>query len=126
MINYYFLNQALRNFIINDAKSGIIKPLPTTVFDAKDIEQAFRFLASGKHIGKVLLKLRENEADVKSLPINVVPRSTFNPDHSYVILGGLGGFGVELADWLVLRGCKKVVMSSRRGITSGYQSYRIK
>jgi len=110
----------------DDLKNGIVKPLPTTVFDAKDIEQAFRFIASGKHIGKVLLRIRESETDVNSLPINVVPRSTFNPDYSYVILGGLGGFGMEMADWLVIRGCKKIVMSSRRGITSGYQSYRIR
>jgi fatty acid synthase, animal type len=32
---------------------GIIKPLRTTVFEASDAEKAFRFLASGKHIGKV-------------------------------------------------------------------------
>jgi len=107
-------------------KNGIIKPLKTTIYDAKDMEQAFRFLASGKHIGKVLLKVRENETDVSSLPISVVARTISNPEFSYVILGGLGGFGVELADWLVLRGCKKIVMSSRRGISSAYQSYRIR
>lgn len=33
--------------------------------------------------------------------------------------------GLELADWLVLRGVKKLFMVSRRGITSGYQAMRI-
>ena len=46
-----------------DLQKGIIKPLKTTSFNACDIEQAFRFLASGKHMGKVVLKLRENETD---------------------------------------------------------------
>lgn len=45
---------------------------------------------------------------------------------SYVIIGGLGGFGMELADWIILRGAKKVVLSSRTGIKNGYQSYRIR
>jgi fatty acid synthase, animal type len=83
-------------------------------------------LASGKHIGKVLLKIRENEADQTSLPIEVLPLVNCNPALSFIIPGGLGGFGLELADWLVLRGCRKLVLSSSRGITSSYQAFRIK
>lgn len=109
-----------------DIKAGIIKPLKTNIFDASQVEQAFRFLASAKHIGKVVLKVRENEKDLSTLPITVVPRVYCSPDHSYIIPGGLGGFGLELADWLVLRGCRKLVLSSSRGITKSYQSYRIK
>lgn len=33
---------------------------------------------------------------------------------------------MELVDWLVLRGASKVVINSRRGITNGYQSFRLK
>lgn len=110
----------------NDIKSGIIVPLKTTVFAANEIEQAFRYLASGKHVGKVLLQIRENENDVSTFPIPVVPRVYCNPNFSYIIPGGLGGFGLELADWLILRGCRKLVLSSSRGITKPYQAYRIK
>lgn len=118
--------QLLRKLITNDIAKGIVKPLKTTVFDAQDIEKAFRFLASGKHIGKVVLKVRENEFDAATLPISVLQRAYCNPDHSYIIPGGLGGFGLELADWLVLRGCRKLALSSRRGITNQYQAHRIK
>ena len=38
-------------------KSGIVKPLQSTVFDADDVAGAFRFMAKGKHIGKVLIKV---------------------------------------------------------------------
>jgi len=38
----------------------------------------------------------------------------------------LGGFGLELADWLVLRGARKLVLSSRNGIRTGYQSLRVR
>ena len=38
----------------------------------------------------------------------------------------MGGFGLELADWLVLRGARKLVLSSRTGIRTGYQSSRVR
>jgi fatty acid synthase len=42
------------------------------------------------------------------------------------LTGGLGGFGLELADWLVSRGARKLVLSSRNGIKTGYQSLRVR
>jgi fatty acid synthase len=33
---------------------------------------------------------------------------------------------LELADWLVLRGARKLVLSSRSGVRTGYQSLRIR
>ena len=33
---------------------------------------------------------------------------------------------MELADWLILRGARNIVLSSRTGIKNGYQLYRIK
>lgn len=116
----------LKNLLERDMKRGIIKPLKTNVFNADEIEQAFRLLASGKHIGKVVLKIRENEHDKATIPLPVLPRIYCNPKYSYIICGGLGGFGLELADWLVLRGCRKLILSSSRGITKKYQGFRIK
>lgn len=82
-------------------------------------------MASGRHMGKVLLKIREQPDDVVSQPIAADPRVYCDPNQSIVLVGGLGGFGLELADFLVLRGCRKLVMSSSRGISNGYQRKRI-
>lgn len=109
-----------------DLKRGIIKPIDSKVFNANQVEDAFRFLTAGKHIGKVLLKLRENDDDVQTLPIKVIPNIHCFENESYIIVGGLGGFGLELADLLVLRGCKNLVLSSSKGVTSSYQAYRIR
>ena len=38
----------------------------------------------------------------------------------------MGGFGLELADWLVLRGARKLVLSSRTGMRTGYQRLRVR
>lgn len=45
----------------------------------------------------------------------------FNKLHLYYV-GGLGGFGLELANWMVFRGAKKIILTSRSGIKTGYQS----
>jgi fatty acid synthase, animal type len=116
----------LKNLLTTDIKRGVIKPLKANIFAANQIEQAFRFLASGRHMGKVLIQVRQSENESLSLPMTILPRMYCNSEYSYIIPGGLGGFGLELADWLVLRGCKKLVLSSSRGITKQYQAYRIK
>ncbi|XP_062548544.1 fatty acid synthase-like [Armigeres subalbatus] len=117
--------QRLHDLFKEALHAGIVKPLRTNVFEVAELEKAMRFLASGKHMGKVVIKLRENENDAMTLPISYYPHVFCNPDQVYVIVGGLGGFGLELADWLILRGCRKLVLSSSRGITKPYQEYRI-
>lgn len=115
----------MKNLISTDIDKGIIQPLPITVFPAHEIEQAFRYLVGGKHIGKVVLQVREDSDTEYTLPVKVVKQVYFKPDLSYIIPGGLGGFGLELADWMATRGAKKFVLSSSRGISKDYQSYRI-
>ena len=41
----------------NGITEGAVKPLNTTVFNHDDVEGAFRFMAQGKHIGKVLVQV---------------------------------------------------------------------
>ncbi|XP_065221120.1 fatty acid synthase-like isoform X2 [Planococcus citri] len=108
---------------------GIIKPINRTIFQSDDVESAFRYMASGKHIGKLVIKIRDEENDIKAKPttlrLRAKPRITCEENKSYIVLGGLGGFGMELADWLVIHGARNIVISSRTGIKNGYQSYRI-
>ncbi|CAG9820290.1 unnamed protein product [Phaedon cochleariae] len=111
--------------------AGYVKPLDATVFGYDQVEEAFRFMATGKHMGKVLVKIREEEnGHGGHQPIapgfSCKPRYLCDPNKTYIIIGGLGGFGLELADWLVLRGAKKLVLTSRSGVRTGYQKSRIK
>lgn len=109
-----------------DLRRGVIQPLHSTVFEVNELEKAYRYLSTGKHVGKVVLKIRENQYDDLTVPIAAIPRVYCDPNAAYIIPGGLGGFGLELADWLIIRGARKIVLSSSRGITKSYQSYRIK
>ncbi|XP_022172738.1 fatty acid synthase-like isoform X2 [Myzus persicae] len=112
------LNEGIQN--------GAVNPLPATVFTESQVEQAFRYMGSGKHIGKVVLKIRDEESTEIVKPatklVTSIPRSYMNPDKTYVLVGGLGGFGLELANWLIVRGAKNIVLTARSGITTGYQA----
>lgn len=109
-----------------DIKAGIVKPIEAKVFEAKDLESAFRLMATGTHIGKVLLKLRKTPETAESLPISVLPKVFCDSNETFVLVGEMDDFNLELADWLVLRGCKKLVFSTCEGIRNAYQAYRIK
>lgn len=112
--------------IERDLRGGIIKPLHSTAFQVNEIEKAYRFLSTGKHVGKVVIQIRETEKSKESVPLNVQLKVHCDPNMVYILAGGLGGFGLELADWLVVRGARNLVLSSRRGVANTYQAFRIK
>lgn len=109
-------------------RDGVVQPLKCTVFSKEHVEEAFRYMAQGKHIGKVVVQVcEEQEAAKGTRPLTSALSKTFCPAHkSYVLAGGLGGFGLELAHWLVLRGAQKLVLTSRSGIRTGYQAKQVR
>ena len=73
---------------------------------------AFRFMQHGKHIGKVVLSIAGQS--VAAVPADDDP-VTFRADGTYLIAGGLGGFGLQVARWMAGRGAGTLVLLSRRG-----------
>lgn len=116
----------IHELIENDLRAGVIQPLPSTVFHANEIDQVFRYESTEEHVGKVLIQIRKTEQSLASVPIKVNPRVYFKPDLVYIIAGGLGGFGIELCNWMVVRGARIIVLNSRRGVTTSYQAFRIR
>ena len=53
-------------------------------------------MASGKHIGKVVIKVRDEEKQKIVQPasklVNAISRTYMHKDKSYVLVGGLGGW----------------------------------
>ena len=59
--------------------------------------------------------------------IPALPRTYFDPVKTYVITGGLGGFGLELTSWMIERGARIIILTSRSGkIKTGYQARQMK
>jgi len=95
-------------------EAGDFRPLPSTSWPASQVEESFRTLARGKHIGKVGVMLKDAE-------LRLHPRARggrLSPDATYLVTGGLGGFGLEVARWLAEEGARHLVLVSRRGAGS--------
>lgn len=92
-----------------------IKPLPTVVFPADQVAEAFRHMAAAKHIGKVVISFERPPAAVaKSRELGPAIRK----DGAYLVTGGLGGFGAEVSRWLAERGAGALILVSRSGAST--------
>ncbi|KAF2088078.1 polyketide synthase [Saccharata proteae CBS 121410] len=95
---------------------GIIKPIqPIAVLGISQLEEAFRALQSGKITGKLVIVPKAGEQVKATHPKTNLVR----PDASYLIVGGTGGLGRSIAAWMLRKGAKHVILSSRSGKTDG-------
>lgn len=114
--------QHLIEIINQDLKLGVIVPLPLKIFKSNEIENAFHFLSQNS-TQKVLIEIPYLD-EIENMKIK--PKFVADSNSVYIITGGLGGLGLELANWLIMRGAKFLVLSSRKGIATSYQQHRVK
>ncbi len=66
--------------LLNDGiKKGVVKPIERTTFEKTQAEDAFRYMTTGKHIGKVLIKIRDEENYTKPMTVSATTRTWFHP-----------------------------------------------
>ena len=92
--------------ILDGFADGSLAPLPYTAFPIEDAVSAFRYMAQSKHMGKVV---------VVQKPPAARRRVAINGEGSYLVTGGLGGLGLEIARWLVGEGARHLVLVGRGG-----------
>ena len=91
---------------------GHITPIrPMAVFEALEIEQSFRYLQKGEHIGKAVVIIPENASDIPST--SQARPFTLNAEAFYLLTGGLGGLGRSVATWMVESGARNLIFLSR-------------
>jgi acyl transferase domain-containing protein/NADPH:quinone reductase-like Zn-dependent oxidoreductase/NAD(P)-dependent dehydrogenase (short-subunit alcohol dehydrogenase family)/acyl carrier protein len=103
--------QALFTEIEGLLAEGVLTPLPHRTFRFSEVTDAFRLMQGSGHVGKIVLA--PDEATPAVMPM-VAPFGV-REDRTYVVTGGLGGFGLETARWLARRGAKRLALLSRRG-----------
>ncbi len=91
---------------------GAIRPLAYRVFRFSEIDDAFRLMQSSGHIGKLVL-IPDPDLGV---PLREPRAFAARPDGTYLITGGLDGFGFETARWLVAHGAGSIALLGRRGL----------
>ncbi len=81
---------------------GRLTPLPYRAFSHDEIGSAFRLMQNSGHIGKIVVRPPVAGKD-KVLPAPGKPLR-FSEDGIFLIAGGIGGFGLAAAEWLVAKG----------------------
>ncbi|AVI62959.1 type I polyketide synthase [Halomonas sp. GFAJ-1] len=96
---------------------GTLSPLPFTAFSHSQVIDAFRYMQQARQIGKVVVTYEQPIAPPKNEVLGTAAMQL--PAHaSYLITGGLGGFGLKTAQWLVSKGARQLILVSRSGPAS--------
>jgi thioester reductase-like protein len=85
--------------LMHDLSSGQLRTPPLRSFPIEQCDEAFRWMAQARHVGKVVL--------------TQAPPLTIRRDATYVVSGALGGIGPQLVDWLVEQGARSLLLVGR-------------
>ncbi|NES43564.1 SDR family NAD(P)-dependent oxidoreductase, partial [Moorena sp. SIO2C4] len=88
--------------------NGLLQPPPIKVFPIEEVIDAFRYMQQAKHIGKIVVTQTQLADARTQKPLS------FRSGASYLITGGMGGLGLLVANWMVSKGAKHLVLLGRR------------
>ncbi len=100
------------NAVFRQLGSEDFSPLPYRLFEGSSVQDAFRLMQRSGHIGKILVTPPSTSSirgQDEAAPVS------FDADGIHVVVGGLGGFGGEVARWLADHGAKKILLTNRSG-----------
>jgi NADPH:quinone reductase-like Zn-dependent oxidoreductase/acyl carrier protein/SAM-dependent methyltransferase len=98
--------------IAEKLNAGIYSPIPYWTFPVSETANALITMKKGLHIGKIVISMGEDVVTRPSKKIQVTE------DGTYLITGGLGGFGLAAAEWLVQCGARNLVLVGRKGAST--------
>lgn len=92
-------------------ENGTLRPVPYRSAPVERIGETIRSFRKATHIGKFVATFTDSTVDM-------VPTETpvaLTAQGSYLISGGLSGFGLSTARWLATNGARHLVLAGRRG-----------
>ncbi|WP_156435482.1 SDR family NAD(P)-dependent oxidoreductase [Leptolyngbya sp. O-77] len=92
--------QTMLRRVIAQIEAGQLQPLPHTQFQRDRPIDAFRYMQQAQHIGKVAIEFAK-------------PSFAPRPNSVYVITGGLGGLGLQVAKALIKWGATHLLLLGR-------------
>jgi myxalamid-type polyketide synthase MxaB len=88
--------------LLADLQQGHYSPIPLQVFPEAQTAEAFRLMAQARHVGKLVISRGAQPAPLR-----------LRPDATYLLTGGLGALGRQLAVWLAAQGARSLLLVSR-------------
>ncbi|KAH7149618.1 polyketide synthase [Dactylonectria estremocensis] len=119
LVTMFEKNEALGERLFKECFSliadGEIR-VPATVKEVSyaDVVKGFRLLQMGKHTGKIVLVPHADDL-VPVMRSGYRNTKLFSPSKTYLLVGGLGGLGRTLSQWMVRKGAMKLAFLSRSG-----------
>ena len=111
MLDDPILSRELSQACLDLLDRGALPPLPVTIFPYRDYAKALRLMTTGRHQGKLVMRAPSGEDDSGFTVADVRP--LLDPDATYLVTGGLGGFGLRLLPYLAFSGARHVTLMDR-------------
>ncbi|MFV2177765.1 SDR family NAD(P)-dependent oxidoreductase [Actinomadura sp. LOL_016] len=93
-----------------EVAAGRLPPLPSESRPLTGAADAFKRLASGDHIGRIVLTFPEPG---RNLRVAEARQDVVRPGGAYIVTGATKGVGLEAARWLAEAGAARVVLGGR-------------
>ncbi len=90
------------NRVMKRLSTGELSPLPHTVWPLTEIRSAMDVMRDARHIGKNVFRMPP------------LVRGAVQEERTYLVTGGMGGIGCEVARWLAENGATTIVLNGRR------------
>ena len=97
-------------------RQGYLQPIPLAqVSPASETSEAFRYMQQSKHIGKIVVELRNSKGNFLVSDVQAPQKRPVKLDNSaaYLLVGGLGGLGRSIARYMVQQGARNLIFLSR-------------
>ncbi|HEX2132478.1 MAG TPA: SDR family NAD(P)-dependent oxidoreductase [Actinophytocola sp.] len=103
--------RAAMHRVVTELEAGRLPLLPRTVVPLPEAADGFTRLASGAHIGRIVLAFPPAG---HRLRVHAPARDdAVRPGGAYIVTGGTRGLGLEAARWLAAGGASRVVLGGR-------------
>ncbi len=89
--------------LVEAAQKQKLPDLPTSAFPLEQCKDAFRQMAQGRHVGKLVITLPEQ-----------APPCRIQQGGSYLLVGAFGALGLRLQRWLVDQGAQSLLLLGRQ------------
>ncbi|HRH56313.1 MAG TPA: SDR family NAD(P)-dependent oxidoreductase [Chitinophagales bacterium] len=87
---------------------GALTPLEKKVFPVQQIKDAFSYMNTSKHIGKIVIDFSAKEdVAIIQLPLQ------FQKDATYLLTGGYGGLGLTFTEWMFKNNARNFILIGR-------------
>ena len=115
--------QSMLQHLAQTFQQGQLRPLPHQTFSAEQTTTAFRTMQQGKHIGKLIITppASPDQKATQDTTQTTEKQTLIKPNATYLITGGTGALGLQVAQWLANQGAKHITLLSRNNPSKSAQ-----